>query len=89
MCRGRRSQPTPLPPPAPIQPRNPDLVRVSQKPKERELLDEDEVRAGVEYGKRDSQDTRTGARKTGTDALKIDINTGYTGGQSGGVNTGV
>jgi len=89
MCRGRRSQPQPLPPPQPIQPRNPDLVRVSQKPKERELLDEDEVRAGVEYGKRDSQDTRAGARSTGTDALKIDINTGYTGGQSGGVNTGV
>ena len=63
---------------------NPSVDR--EKPKERELLDEDEVRAGVEYGKRDSQDTRTGARKTGTDALKIDINTGYSGGQSGGVN---
>ncbi len=88
MCRrGRRSQP--LPPPPPIQPRNPDLVRISQKPKERELLDEDEVRTGVEYGKRDSQDTRAGAKSTGTDALKIDINKGYAGGQSGGVNTGV
>ena len=89
MCRwpgGGRRDPQPLPPPNPIQPRNPDLARVSRKPKEKELLDEDEVRTGVEYGKRDSQDTRQGARSTGTDALKIDINKGYGSGTSGGVN---
>ena len=44
--------------------------------------------AGVEYGtsaKKD--DTRGAAKRTGTDALKININTGAGGGgQSGGLN---
>ena len=87
MCRRRSREPQPLPPPPTVvQPRNPDLVRVSKKPKDKELLDEDEVRTGVEYGKRDSQSTRTGSRSTGTDALKIDINKGYSGSGSGGIN---
>ena len=83
---GRRS-PTPVSTPAPIQPRQPDLVAASRLPSKKELLDPDET-AGVEYGtsaKKD--DTRGAAKRTGTDALKININTGATGGgQSGGLN---
>ena len=82
-----RSSPTPMPTPAPIQPRQPDVVQASRLPSKKELLDPDET-AGVEYGtsaKKD--DTRGAAKRTGTDALKININTGATGGsQSGGLN---
>ena len=87
MCLFRSRQPTPLPTPQPIQPRNPDLVQAARLPSKKELLDPDET-AGVEYGtsaKKD--DTRGTAKRTGTDALKININTGATGGsQSGGLN---
>ena len=84
---GRRSSPAPVQTPAPIQPRQPDLVSAARQPSKKELLDPDET-AGVEYGtsaKKD--DTRGTAKRTGTDALKININTGATGGgQSGGLN---
>ena len=50
MCLFRSRPPTPMPTPAaPIQPRNPDLARVSRLPNKKELVDPDEV-AGVEYG---------------------------------------
>ena len=82
---GRRS-PTPVSTPAPIQPRQPDLVSASRLPSKKELLDPDET-AGVEYGtsaKKD--DTRGASKRTGTDALKINIQ-GATGGEgSGGLN---
>ena len=82
---GRRA-PTPVSTPAPIQPRQPDLVSASKLPSKKELLDPDEV-AGVEYGttaKKD--DTRGAAKRPGTDALKININTGASGEGSGGLN---
>ena len=83
---GRRS-PTPISTPAPIQPRQQDLVAASRLPSKKELLDPDET-AGVEYGtsaKKD--DTRGAAKRTGTDALKININTGGdAGGGTGGLN---
>ena len=82
---GRRS-PTPVSTPAPIQPRQPDLVSASKLPTKKELLDPDDV-AGVEYGTTAKKDTKGAAKKIGTDALKININTGGgTGGQSGGLN---
>ena len=83
---GRRS-PTPVSTPAPIQPRQPDLVSASRLPSKKELLDPDET-AGVEYGTSQKKDgTRGAAKRTGTDALKININTGAGGGgQSGGLN---
>ena len=83
---GRRS-PTPVSTPAPIQPRQPDLVSAARLPSKKELLDPDET-AGVEYGTSAKKDgTRGAAKRTGTDALKININTGGTGGsQSGGLN---
>ena len=88
MCLFRSAPPTPVSTPAPIQPRQPDLVQASRLPGKKELLDPEEV-AGVEYGtttKRD--DTRGAAKKTGTDALKINLNTGTGGdtGTTGGLN---
>ena len=82
MCRGGAS--TPLPAPAPIQPRQPDLVRKSQLPGKKELVDPEDI-ADVEYGTgsgREAKDTRGAAKRTGTDALKINLQT------PGGENTG-
>ena len=88
MCVGpfRSRPPTPMSTQAPIQPRQPDLVRASRLPSKKELLDPDDV-AGVEYGTRTKKDdTRGAAKRTGTDALKININTGGQGGGTGGLN---
>ena len=82
MCRP--SPPTPLPAPAPIQPRQPDLVRKSQLPGKKELVDPEDI-ADVEYGTgsgRETKDTRGAAKRTGTDAIKINLQT------PGGENTG-
>ena len=82
MCRG--GSPTPLPAPAPIQPRQPDLVRKSQLPGKKELVDPEDI-ADVEYGTgsgRQAKDTRGAAKRQGTDALKINLQT------PGGENTG-
>ena len=85
MCGGGGGS-TPMPTPQVIQPRNPDLVQESRRPERRELLDEDEVRTGVEYGK--TSDPLTGTKARGTDALKINLNTNTTptGSGSGGLN---
>ena len=84
---GRRTPAPVVQAPAPIQPRQPDLVSAARLPSKKELLDPDET-AGVEYGtsaKKD--DARGAAKRTGTDALKINIGTGgETGSASGGLN---
>ena len=88
MCLFRSSAPTPISTPAPIQPRQPDLVQASKLTGKKELIDPEEV-AGVEYGTTAKRDTTRGAAKaTGTDALKININTGAGGdaGGTGGLN---
>ena len=83
MCLFRSAPPTPVSTPAPIQPRNPDLVRESQLPTKKELVDPDEI-SGVEYGTTAKKtDPRNAAKATGTDALKINVNTGA-GGEAGG-----
>ena len=89
MCLGAifgRRAPTPVSTPAPIQPRQPDLVQAARLPSKKELLDPDDV-AGVEYGTsaKKSGDERGAAKRTGTDALKINIAAGD-GGSSGGLN---
>ena len=88
MCIFGRRSPTPISTPAPIQPRQPDLVAASRMPSKKELLDPDDV-AGVEYGsdKKAGQDKRGDAKRVGTDALKINLNTQAGGGQTGGLNT--
>ncbi len=86
MCLFRSSRPAPMPTPAPIQPRQPDVVQASRLPSKKELTDPDET-AGVEYGTTAKAKTRGAAKKTGTDALKININPGTTGGSTtGGMN---
>ena len=77
--------PTPVSTPAPIQPRQPDLVSASKLPSKKELLDPDET-AGVEYGTSAKKDPKGAAKRTGTDALKININTGGGGEGTGGLN---
>ncbi len=86
MCIFGRSAPTPISTPAPIQPRQPDIVRESQLPSKKELLDPDDV-TGVEYGTQQKKDAVGASKREGTDALKININTGQ-GGDTGGLNAG-
>ena len=82
MC-GRRGSPAPMPTPAPIQPRIQNQLaqseRVSRLPRERDLLDPDEV-SGVEYGSSKKKTGAAGAKKTGTAALTIPLNEGGGGG---------
>ena len=91
MCGG--GGPRPLPSPSPIQPRQPDLVRKSQLPGKKELVDPDSL-ADVEYGSgagREKKDTRGQAKRQGTEELQVNVNSGASeaAGTSGGVNTGV
>tara|TARA_B100000508_G_scaffold105111_1_gene83328 strand:- start:282 stop:467 length:186 start_codon:yes stop_codon:yes gene_type:complete len=60
-------------------------VQASRLPSKKELVDPDET-AGVEYGTTAKSEPRGTAKKTGTDALKININTGTTGSTTGGMN---
>ena len=85
MCRS--APPTPISTPAPIQPRQPDLVRKSQLPGKKELVDPEDI-ADVEYGTgsgREAKDTRGDAKRQGTDALKINLQT-PSGENTGGVS---
>ena len=75
-----------MPTPAPIQPRQPDVVQASRLPSKKALTSEEDV-AGVEYGTQAKAKTKGAAKKIGTDALKININPGTTGGgTTGGMN---
>tara|TARA_Y100001972_G_scaffold84424_1_gene102757 strand:+ start:32 stop:298 length:267 start_codon:yes stop_codon:yes gene_type:complete len=87
MCIFGRSAPTPISTPAPIQPRQPNLVAESRLPSKKELLDPDDT-AGVEYGTSAKKGSPAAGSRTGTDALKININTGAGGGggSTGGLN---
>ena len=87
MCIFNRGRSTPIATPQPIQPRQPDLVQASRLPARRDLIDEEDV-AAVEYGTTSTKkdDTRGTAQRTGTDALKININTGTSGSGTGGLN---
>ena len=88
MCIFRGRSVAPVSTPAPIQPRQPDLIQAGRLPRKKELLDPDDV-ADVEYGAQEGakkgtmDDTRGAAKRIGTDALKININTG---GEGGGLN---
>ena len=75
-----------MPTPAPIQPRQPDVVQAARLPSKKDLTTEEDV-AGVEYGTTAKAKTKGAAKKIGTDALKININPGATGGgTTGGMN---
>ena len=60
-------------------------MQASRLPSKKELVDPDEV-AGVEYGTTAKTTSRGTAKKTGTDALKININTPTAGSTTGGMN---
>jgi len=86
MCIFGSRAPTPISTPAPIQPRQPDLVSAARLPSKKELLDPEET-AGVEYGTSEKKDDARGAAaRVGTNALKINLNTGAGGSGSGGLN---
>ena len=75
-----------MPTPAPIHPRQPDVVNQSRLPSKKELVDPEDV-AGVEYGTTAKAKSRGAAQKPGTDALKININPGTaSGSNTGGLN---
>ena len=83
MCGGG-GPPTVQQAPAQIQPKNPDVAQASQLPAPKQKVEEDEITTGVEYGKK--SDPLVAAKATGTDALKINLNTGAGGTGSGGIN---
>ena len=86
MCIFRAPRPTPQATPQAIIPRQKKAIEEKALPTKKELLDPEEV-AGVEYGTTAKQDPRGQAKRTGTDALKINIGTGgETGSASGGLN---
>ena len=83
-----RSAPVPVgSSPAPIVARNQDKIQASSLPTKKDLVDPDEV-PGVEYGTTAKKgDAVNVAKATGTDALKINVNTGAAGGTgTGGLN---
>ncbi len=78
---------TPLPgPQQTFQPRVQQQKQEAVKPEKKELLDPDDT-AEVQYGSGQKKSSPGAGKKTGTDALKINVNTGGTGGAgTGGLN---
>ena len=87
MCLFRSSAPAPQSTPAPIVAKNQQKIQESTLPTKKELTDPDDI-PGVEYGTTAKKgDAVNVAKATGTDALKINVNTGATGGTgTGGLN---
>ena len=86
MCVFGGGRPTPLPQPAAYTPRVQQQKQEAVKPEKKELLDPDQT-AEVTYGSGAKKDSPGAGKKTGTDALKINVNTGGTqGGETGGLN---
>ncbi len=80
---GGRSTPLPTPQQT-FQPRVQQQKQEAVKPEKKELLDPDET-AEVQYGSGQKKSSPGAGKKTGTDALKINVNTG---GGAGGAGTG-
>jgi len=78
---------TPLPgPQQTFQPRVQQQKQEAVKPEKKELLDPDDT-AEVQYGSGQKKSSPGAGKKTGTDALKINVNTGGSGGAgTGGLN---
>ena len=88
MCLFRSRAPVAQSTPAPIVAKNQTKIEESTLPAKKDLTDPEEV-AGVEYGTTaKTGDAVNVAKATGTDALKININTGAGGdaGGTGGLN---
>ena len=83
---GGNNRSTPLPTPQAFQPRVQQQKQEAVKPEKKELLDPDQA-AEVAYGSGAKKGGPAAGKKTGTDALKINVNTGGGGGAStGGLN---
>ena len=77
---------TPLPQPQAFQPRVQQQKQEAVRPEKKELLDPDTT-AEVSYGSGQKKSGPAAGKKTGTDALKINVNTGGDAGAgSGGLN---
>ena len=86
MCLFRSPTPTPLPTPqVAFQPRVTPQKQEAKKPEKKELLDPDQP-AEVEYGSGPKKGSPGAGKNTGTDALKINVNTASAGGGQGGIN---
>ena len=87
MCLFRSRTPTAQSTPNPIIAKKQDKIEDSSLPAKKDLTDPEET-AGVEYGTTAKKgDAVNVAKATGTDALKINVNTGATGGAgTGGLN---
>ena len=87
MCIFGGGRSTPLPPPTQtFQPRVQQQKQEAIKPEKKELLDPDAA-AEVSYGSGAKKGSPAAGKKTGTDALKINVNTGGSGGAgTGGLN---
>ena len=82
MCLFRAPKPTPLPAPqVAFQPRVTPQKQEAEKPEKKELLDPAQP-AEVEYGSGPKKGSPGAGKKTGSDALKINVNTASTGGGS-------
>ena len=84
MCSFFSSRPAAMPSPPPIAPRQ---ETDTELPDTRTLTDEDDAKS-VEYGTSAKKAGPAAGKKTGTDQLKIDLNTGgqNTGSKTGGAN---
>ena len=83
MCVFRSPSPAPVaPPPPPIAPRVPKDTTL---PTKKEVEDPD-TKADVTYGTGGKKAAPSAGKKTGTDALKINLNTGTSGSKTGGLN---
>ena len=87
MCLFRSSAPVAQSTPAPIVAKKQDKIEASSLPTKKDLTDPEDV-PGVEYGTTAKKgDAVNVAKATGTDALKINVNTGAAGGTgTGGLN---
>ena len=86
MCLFRAPRPTPLPQPqVAFQPRVTPQKEEAEKPEKKDLLDPDQP-AEVQYGSGAKKGSPGFGKKTGTDALKINVNTASAGGGQGGIN---
>ncbi len=83
MCVFRSPSSTPAaPPPPPVAPR---VTKDTALPLKREVEDPDTT-ADITYGTGGKKASPSAGKKTGTDALKINLNTGASGSKTGGLN---
>ena len=74
--------PEPMRQPPPIQPR---VDTEESLPKAQDVVDKDAPKAEVQYGSR-KDSTAAGGKKTGSSALRINVNTGAAGAKGAGLN---